>query len=77
MFIEVMKNVLFSPVNAKSCDLYYCVWCCEFNKKSKFKLFDENNTDEDDQTSLFFFITFFLTKIDLKHTRFSNKSRRK
>lgn len=36
--------MLFHETNIKSCDLFYCPWCGEFGKKSKFHLEDSGET---------------------------------
>jgi hypothetical protein len=37
-----MRTILFNEINFDKCELYYCIYCAEFGKKSKLKL-DEND----------------------------------
>ena len=46
-FVKCLSKLLFNSINLAKCELYYCVWCNEFNKKSKFKLIDEDDVDDD------------------------------
>ncbi|CAF0760392.1 unnamed protein product [Brachionus calyciflorus] len=41
-FIGCISQILFNKINIEKCDLYFCAWCKEFGKKSKFTL-DESN----------------------------------
>ncbi len=44
--MEHLRNILFNEINLDKCDLYYCIYCSEFCKKSKLNLNDkdlENN----------------------------------
>ncbi len=51
-FVDHIRKLLFNQSNIKESDLYYCIWCKEFGKKSKFKLNQQINSDWSDESNI-------------------------
>ena len=51
-FVKCLSKLLLNAINLPTCELYYCIWCNEFNKKSKFRLIDDEDGQGDTDSIL-------------------------
>ncbi len=60
IFVGQMHKILFNHINIIKCELFYCIWCMQFTKKSKFSIDDTPDSNQSCKCYIIFTSKFAL-----------------